>query len=100
VTVSATVKLLLTDLDNTLIDGAAPFSAWALDSSTGTGSTKPSWLGSWHRTGDGVVTRDVFLGAVRARYELNDTAEALVDGYHERYPSFAEPPPGSTIEAF
>ena len=92
-------RLLLLDLDNTLIDRAALFRGWALDflERQGLDALEVDWL--VERDGDGLVAKDVFFDRVRARYRLHATAAALQADYHERYPAFTIPPSAATVEA-
>ena len=70
-------RLLLMDLDNTLIDRAALFRGWAVDflERHGLEAREVDWL--VERDGDGLVAKDVFFDQVRARYGLDAETEAL-----------------------
>ena len=92
-------RLLLLDLDNTLIDRAALFRGWALDflERHRLEARDVDWL--VERDGDGLVAKDVFFDQVRARYGLDATTAALQDEYYARYPTFTVPPATETVEA-
>ncbi|MCO8276421.1 HAD family hydrolase [Actinoplanes sp. TRM 88003] len=65
--------LLLLDLDNTLIDRAGAYAAWALGRF---GASEVPWLVEQDR--DGYRTRDELAGVIAERYSL-DAAEMLVE---------------------
>lgn len=90
-------RLLLLDLDNTLIDRAALFRGWATDFLIrfGLDANDVAWLED--RDGDGLVPKDVFFDRVRARYGLDVSTESLRQDYYERYPAFTVPPAAETL---
>jgi len=92
-------RLLLLDLDNTLIDRAALFRGWAADflERHRLDTRDVDWL--VERDGDGLVAKDVFFDQVRARYGLHATTAALQADYYARYPAFTVPPSAATVEA-
>jgi len=92
-------RLLLLDLDNTLIDRAALFRGWAVDflERHRLDVREVDWL--VERDGDGLVAKDVFFEQVRARYGLDAATAALQADYYERYPAFTVPPSTATVAA-
>ena len=90
-------RLLLMDLDNTLIDRAALFRGWAADFLT-RHALPPGDL-TWleEQDGDGLVPKPQFFERVLARYGLDSSSEALTEEYFERYPAFTVPPPAETV---
>ena len=92
-------RLALFDLDNTLIDRAALFRGWALDSLRrwGADDGDVGWLIELDR--DGLTERESFFEAVRTRYGIPETTPDLVTAYYEDYPSFTVPPSPETLAA-
>lgn len=90
-------RLLLLDLDNTLIDRAALFRGWATDflRRHGVDEAEVEWLEA--QDGDGLVPKDVFFDQVRDRFGLDATTSTLQHDYYERYPGFTVPPPAATV---
>jgi putative hydrolase of the HAD superfamily len=82
VTYGAGVRLLLLDLDNTLLDREQAFLAWAghfladLDAP----AADLDWL--QEVDGDGFVPRHEVAAAIRDRYGLRASVEAIVDRLH------------------
>jgi HAD superfamily hydrolase (TIGR01549 family) len=71
--------LLLVDLDNTLIDRASAFDAWAIDfvRLLGRPNSEAEWLIEADR--DGYEPRDSLARAIKGRFGLNMAVEDLVD---------------------
>lgn len=92
-------RLLLLDLDNTLIDRAALFRGWAQDFAArhGLDPREVAWLEE--RDGDGLVPKQAFFAQVIERHGLDGTPERFEREYHERYPAFTVPPAASTLAA-
>jgi putative hydrolase of the HAD superfamily len=90
-------RLLLLDLDNTLIDRAALFRGWAVDflERNGLDGREVGWL--VEHDGDGLVAKDAFFDQVRARYGLGATTDSLKAEYYERYPDFTIAPSSATV---
>lgn len=86
----AAMPLALFDLDNTLIDRAASFRRWAelLVVERGLDPAEVAWL--TERDGDGFTPREEYLSAVRERYGLRESLDALVTGYRERIVALVE----------
>lgn len=93
----AVSRLLLMDLDNTLIDRAALFAGWAADFLSR--NTLPAGDLTWleEQDGDGLVPKPRFFERVLERYGLDSSSEALTEEYYERYPAFTVPPPAETV---
>jgi putative hydrolase of the HAD superfamily len=76
---------LLCDLDNTIIDRAAAFRAWATDFATGHGhdAVTVEWLVAMD--GDGYGDRDAFFAGVRDRFGLAEPVEEIVADYYRSF---------------
>jgi HAD superfamily hydrolase (TIGR01509 family) len=72
------MPLAIFDLDNTLIDRAGLFERWAADFVAGCGldPAEASWLIA--ADGDGFAPREEFVAALRDRYRLDGSVEALL----------------------
>lgn len=70
---------VLVDLDNTLVDRAGAFAAWAsaFASDRGLGSDAAAWL--VEADGDGYTPRAVLAERIRARFHLPDDVPHLVE---------------------
>jgi FMN phosphatase YigB (HAD superfamily) len=92
-------RLVLFDLDNTLIDRAGGFAIWARAFADGHGLGEPEveWLELLDN--DGLTRRPDFFRAARERYALQDPVETLVKQYREDYPRCVPPLPGETRSA-
>ena len=75
------MPLVIFDLDNTLVDRAASFRAWAegLVSRLGLDPAEVAWLTA--ADGDGFTPRPEYLSAVRDRYGWDRPLDALLDEY-------------------
>jgi putative hydrolase of the HAD superfamily len=93
-------RLALFDLDNTLIDRAAAFRAWAAgfvaERNLG-GEDELAWLEQ--ADGDGLTPRGAFFAAVCARYGVPDRIGDLVRSYRAQYPQCVRPPDTPTTAA-
>jgi putative hydrolase of the HAD superfamily len=85
-------RLLLCDLDDTLIDRRAAVRRWAeaFAAEHGLGAEAVDWLHAVD--GDGYVDRATFLGTARHRFGLRPPVEELVTSFAERFPHFIAPP--------
>jgi putative hydrolase of the HAD superfamily len=86
--VLSTLVLALFDLDNTLVDRRSAFSAWAREFTVQhqLGPDALDWL--LQADDDGLLPRPDFFTAIRTRYAIPQTVQALHDGYAQRYPQF------------
>ena len=90
-------RLAFFDLDNTLIDRAEAFRAWAaaFASERRLGDEKAiAWL--QEADNDGLSPRAEFFAHVRSRYDLVDPIEDLVAAYRRDYPRCVHPVPRET----
>jgi putative hydrolase of the HAD superfamily len=80
--------LLLCDLDNTLIDRAAGFRAWAehFAGALGRGREDVEWLVAIDH--DGMRAREPIFEEVRARWDIDAPVADLVRRYRQEYPRF------------
>jgi putative hydrolase of the HAD superfamily len=80
--------LLFCDLDNTLIDRAAGYRAWAEHYVAGLGRdpAEVDWLVEIDR--DGFRARDPLFEEVRSRWGLDAPVAGLVERYRSEYPAF------------
>jgi len=80
--------LLLCDLDNTLIDRAAGFRAWAehFAGALGRGREDVEWLVAIDH--DGMRAREPIFEEVRARWGIDAPVTELVERYRSEYPAF------------
>lgn len=92
-------RLLLLDLDNTLIDRAALFRGWAADFLRRHSFDEREVGWPEEQDGDGLVPKDLFFDRVRDRFGLDATTSTLQRDYYERYPAFTVPPSAATVEA-
>lgn len=92
-------RLVLSDLDNTLIDRAGAFRIWARAFSS-EHELGPSEIDRLERLdGDGLTARLEFFSRVRSRYALKEHVERLVAAYRRDYPRCVQPPPAETWAA-
>jgi HAD superfamily hydrolase (TIGR01549 family) len=92
-------RLVLFDLDNTLIDRAGGFLIWAraFAARHGLAESEVEWLELLDN--DGLTKRTEFFRAARERYALQDSVENLVKQYREEYPRCVPPLPDETRSA-
>jgi len=85
------MPILFCDLDNTLIDRAAAYRAWAEDYAARMGRDSPEveWLVSIDH--DGMRAREPLFEEVRSRWGIADPVSDLVDRYRREYPAFLRP---------
>jgi FMN phosphatase YigB (HAD superfamily) len=85
--------VVLFDLDNTLIDRDRAFREWAQEflAARHLDPGELSWLVSVDD--DGKATRHAFFAALKARYGLPESEDALVATYREEAPGFYRPEP-------
>ncbi len=85
-------KVVLFDLDNTLIDRSELFGEWASDflrHHGRDGDEELRWLVEQDR--DGRTPKGEFFDAVRTRYNISATTDDLVAAYYATYPLFTKP---------
>ncbi|MFI6587827.1 HAD family hydrolase [Embleya sp. NPDC050493] len=82
-------RLVLFDLDNTLIDRSATFARWSAEfaDERRLGDGAAQWLASVD--GDGFVPRERFFASVRSRFRLSESVEVLCSTYRARMPELA-----------
>jgi len=87
------VRLVIFDLDNTLLDRAVPFQRWAngFVARHALAPSEAQWLVD--ADGDGYVPRPRFLAAVRERYGLDETVADLLDSFRQQIVALTEPDP-------
>ncbi|MEJ3745410.1 HAD family hydrolase [Actinomycetes bacterium KLBMP 9797] len=85
--------LAIFDLDNTLLDRAVPFRRWATSFAArhGLDASEVAWLEA--RDGDGFTPRPEFLSAVRDRYGLRESVDALLTRFRDEIVALTEPDP-------
>lgn len=86
------MDVLFFDLDNTLIDRATGFSAWAESFLRGRGRYSEDevvWLHS--EDGDGSVSRTSFFKRLREHYGLSEAVDDLVSTYRQGFPALIPP---------
>ncbi|MGO8685790.1 MAG: HAD family hydrolase [Candidatus Dormibacteria bacterium] len=85
------MPLLFCDLDNTLIDRAAGYRAWAEHwvAALGGGPPDVEWLVEIDR--DGFREREPLFAEVRARWRLDAPVAELIERYRREYPAFVPP---------
>lgn len=85
------MPILFCDLDNTLIDRAGSYRAWAEDYATRMGRDRQEaeWLVSIDH--DGMRAREPLFEEVRTRWGIADLVSDLVDRYRREYPAFLRP---------
>lgn len=93
------MSLVLFDLDNTLIDRAAPFRAWALRfvETRGLAAAEVRWLEAADE--DGMTARAAFFEQVRSRYGIEESVGDLVDAYRDDFRRFVQRPAAETFAA-
>jgi putative hydrolase of the HAD superfamily len=81
-------RILFCDLDNTLIDRAAGYRAWAEHwvTALGLGPEEVEWLVSIDH--DGMRAREPIFEEVRARWGILAPVTELVERYRSEYPAF------------
>ncbi|MBD7981628.1 HAD family hydrolase [Oerskovia merdavium] len=98
----APARALFVDLDNTLVDRAGAFAAWAsaFTSDRGLGADAARWL--VEADGDGYTPRAALAEQMRARFHLPDDVAHLVDRLLFEHLAWIAPYPGVTacVEAF
>ncbi|MFC7534898.1 HAD family hydrolase [Actinoplanes sp. GCM10030250] len=87
-------RLVLFDLDNTLVDRGEAFRRWAAGfcEERNLPADSLAWLLREDR--DGLVPRDLFFGDVRERFGLGESAESLWVDYRRRMPELVTCRPG------
>lgn len=92
-----TQQLALFDLDNTLVDRADAHRRWAegLAVRHGLGNEAIEWLVV--EDGDGLTPKDRYFEAVRARFDLNESAEQLWAQFRTAKPSLIKLDPGVQV---
>jgi putative hydrolase of the HAD superfamily len=82
------MPILFCDLDNTLIDRAAGYRAWAehFVAALGRDPEEVDWLVSADH--DGMRAREPIFEEVRARWGLDASVAELVERYRSEYPAF------------
>jgi putative hydrolase of the HAD superfamily len=85
------MPILFCDLDNTLIDRAAAYRAWAEDYAArlGRDPLEVEWLVSIDH--DGMRAREPLFEEVRSRWGIADPVSELVAQYRREYPAFLRP---------
>ena len=80
--------ILFCDLDNTLIDRAAGYRAWAehFAGALGRGPDEVAWLVSIDH--DGMRPREPIFEEIRSRWGLDDSVANLIRRYRREYPRF------------
>jgi putative hydrolase of the HAD superfamily len=92
-------RLVLIDLDNTLLDRTAIFRAWALGflDRNELGETELAWLLA--HDDDGFLPREPFFATLRDRYRIEASTSTLVAEYRSAYLELVAPPATSTFAA-
>ncbi|OPC78755.1 hypothetical protein B4N89_31880 [Embleya scabrispora] len=82
-------RLVLFDLDNTLIDRSATFTRWTAEfvSERRLHDAAAAWFAD--NDGDGFVPRERLFAEARIRFRLPDSVEALCATYRDRMPQLA-----------
>lgn len=93
------MPLLLTDLDDTLIDRVGAFRRWLVDFATRHRVDEEHFAWVTALDNDGFVDRTAFFVEVRQRLCLAPAVDDLLAEYHRIYPEFVEPPPEATFAA-
>ncbi|MFI8943240.1 HAD family hydrolase [Streptomyces syringium] len=85
-------RLILFDLDNTLVDRSEGLRDWAGDFARerALGVDAVEWL--IETDDDGLKPREQFFAEVRERFGIDDSAESLHGDYQRRYPLFMRCP--------
>ncbi|MGW4486818.1 HAD family hydrolase [Amycolatopsis sp. NPDC004368] len=88
------MRLVLFDLDNTLVDRAEGFRRWSWEFCAEHRLTPDDagWLTS--ADDDGLAPRDVFFQAVRDRFGLRESGAELLESYRRRHPALIPAAPG------
>jgi putative hydrolase of the HAD superfamily len=93
-------RLILFDLDNTLIDRAGGFTTWARAFVSGRslgGEPEVEWLARLDN--DGLTPRAEFFASARERFALRNSVDDLVAAYRTEYPLCMPPLPDETRSA-
>jgi HAD superfamily hydrolase (TIGR01549 family) len=87
------VPLAIFDLDNTLVDRTGPFRRWAAEfvADRGLDPAELRWLVA--ADDDGFAPRLGFMSAVRDRYRIDESPDALLDRFRNRMIAHLEPDP-------
>jgi FMN phosphatase YigB (HAD superfamily) len=95
----ATRRVVLFDLDNTLIDRQAAFRAWASGFllEHGLREFELAWLETIDE--DGFKPRELFFAEVKRRFRLPDDVEVLVQAYRPALSASIPPLPRETVSA-
>jgi putative hydrolase of the HAD superfamily len=83
-------RLVLFDLDNTLVDRKFAFSLWARDFAAERGLDEAAVRWLIETDGDGFGAKDRFFAGVRERFGLADSAEELWAEYRSRMPELVQ----------
>ncbi|MDT8915913.1 HAD family hydrolase [Amycolatopsis sp. PS_44_ISF1] len=88
------MRLVLFDLDNTLVDRAEGLRRWAWEfcADHRLGPEDAEWLVAADR--DGLEPRDTFFAAVRARFSLSESVAELIEDFRERNSALIPVVPG------
>ena len=89
-------RLVLFDLDNTLIDRAQGFRVWArvISAYSLPDAGEVEWLE--RADNDGLTQRPTLFAGIRSRYGLREPVDALVQAYREQFPRCIPPLPDET----
>jgi FMN phosphatase YigB (HAD superfamily) len=93
-------RVLLFDLDNTLIDRAVGFRAWTADfllHHGHSGEQEVEWVEAQDE--DGLASRRVFFERLKQRYALAASVDSLVLDYRRELLRFLPPPTEATVDA-
>lgn len=87
-------RLVLFDLDNTLVDRATGLRLWAEEFCVrrGLGREEVEWI--VEADGDGLVPKEFFFGELRDRFRLSDSVPGLWAEYRVRHPALIPVFPG------
>lgn len=93
------LRLVLFDLDNTLIDRAGAFRAWAcaFAEQHGLPAGEAEWME--RADADGLASRTSLFEQARSRFGLGESVDDLIAAYRREYPGFVQPPAGETLTA-
>ncbi|GAA4056305.1 HAD family hydrolase [Nonomuraea soli] len=86
-------ELALFDLDNTLVDRLAAFRRWVSEFTQEQGLTPEDAAWMIDLDADGSTPMDEFFTALRDRFDLSDSPEALWKAYRARLPELVTCPP-------
>jgi FMN phosphatase YigB (HAD superfamily) len=99
VTQQTSNRVVLFDLDNTLIDRESGFRAWATEfiRARGIDESELSWLEEIDA--DGFNPRESFFAAVKERFRMPDPVELLVQSYRPALSALIPPVARETVDA-